>query len=433
MQPRMIEERFAELVRAMVDHERSEAKLAVLFNRSVTAITNWYEGIKLPRKRDIEEFAKRCGITVEELCSPDREAWKAALTKVSSEEHVLITPAWLHLNNRILLIEKSTRSSGVIVITADARRRDIQDVVRSNIMRGVHYIYVIPEDCENERPLERFIDSIEPLYSPERKLGVIKKIRARRTKKTIRQWKRIGHVVLFARGEKFSQIDSLSDLARLDIDDGYEQLYKADDQPFGGYIWKTLSVREIDYYKELFEEWDTVGDDENEIEKVVTGLKLVGAPVDGQKWERDNIKGTEYVYNTVYRSEEGANARYVATNMAEVITVMTSCIEQGCHWEDIGLFGQETFIRQAYNSLPDKLRGSYSGAVLMYDIPIIQMRCINFKNNKSAVLVGWAFPGSDVPKVFLSEDNAIVNYFKSHFFSLRPKTNIIYQLGQEAK
>jgi hypothetical protein len=42
------------------------------------------------------------------------------------------------------------------------------------------------------------------------------------------------------------------------------------------------------------------------------------------------------------------------------------------------------------------------------------------------VLVGWGFPGSDVPKVFFSEDAGIANYFKSYFNSLFAKARKIY-------
>jgi hypothetical protein len=59
-----------------------------------------------------------------------------------------------------------------------------------------------------------------------------------------------------------STIESLSDMLQVQINEGYEQLYKAGDQPYGELVWKRLSVREIDYYKELLEEWSTPGHDD---------------------------------------------------------------------------------------------------------------------------------------------------------------------------
>ncbi len=427
-----VAERFAELVREMVKNE-SEAALAVLCEHSVTAINNWYKGRKLPREKDIEEFAERCGITAGELRTPDEDVWRAVIERVSAEAHVIVTPEWLQLGKRVSVIEKSIHASGVIILTADAendtQRRPTQDVVRHNIMRGLHYFYVVPEGCENERSLTRFVESLKSLHAPGKTLGTAKIIKTLRTRKTIRQWKRIDHVMLFVSGENLSQIDNLPDLAQLRIDDGYELLYKAGDQPYGDYAWKTLSVREIDYYKELFEEWGSIGDDESETQPAALGLKLIGGPAEGRGWLKSNIGDAEYIYNTLYRSEEGANARS-KPYFDEILKIMNLCIARGSHWVDLGLFGQESFIRQAYESLSPKHRTAYSAAVLPADIPVIQMTCFNFRNNRSAVLVGWGFPGSDVPKVFLSEDAGIVNYFKSYFNSTYAKAKKIYEFGE---
>jgi len=424
-----IAERFAELVREMAENE-GEAALAVLFEHSVTAINNWYKGKKLPRDKDIEEFAERCGVSEVELRTPDAAAWKAVLERVSSETHVIVTPAWLQLDTRVSVIEKSVSAAGVVILTADAyndtQRRPMQDVVRHNIMRGVHYFYVVPEGCENERALTRFVESLKSLNCPDGgRLGTAKIIKTRRNRKTIRQWKRIDHVMLFASGENLSQIDNLPDLAQLRIDDGHEQLYKAGDQPYGNHAWKTLSVREIDYYKELLEEWGSLGDDEGDVQLIMPGLKVLGTPADGRLWLKNNTKGVEYVYNTLYRSEDGTNASTLSY-FEEIIDIMNSCMAQGSRWVDLGLYGQEGFVRQAYDSLAPKYRAAYSAAVLPADIPVIQMRCLSFERVRSAVLVGWGFPGSSKPVVFISEDAEIANYFMSYFNSIYAKAKRIY-------
>jgi hypothetical protein len=429
-----IAERFAELVREMVKNE-SEAALAVLFEHSVTAINNWFKGKKLPREKDIEDFAERCGITPEELRIESEEAWRAVLERVSGKAHVIVTPAWLQLEKRASAIEKSVQASGVIILTADAendtQRRHTQDIVRHNIRRGLHYFYVVPDGCENERSLTRFVESLRSLNSLGEIQGTAKIIKTFRNKKTIRQWKRIDHVMLFASGENLLQIDNLPDLAKLRIDDGYELLYKAGDQPYGDHVWKTLSVREIDYYKELFEEWGSIGDDDSEFQQAAPGLKLLGGPAEGRRWLKDNIEKAEYVYNTLYRSEEGANARS-KPYFDEITRIMALCMERGSHWVDLGLFGQERFIVHTYENLSPKHRAAYSAAVLPADIPIIQVTCMNFRNNRSAVLIGWGFPGSDVPKVFLTEDAGITNYFKSYFNSLYGRASKIYEFGAPA-
>jgi hypothetical protein len=426
-----INERFTELIRQMAGKE-GEAALAVLFEHSVTAINNWYKGRKLPRDRDIEAFARKCGVTADELRFPDDEFWKAVLARVSAEAHVIVTPAWLQLDQRVHVTEAATRAAAVLILTADAynstQRRQTQDVVRYNVMRGVHYIHVIPEGCDNERALIRFVDSLKST-APE--AGTARIIRTIRTRKTIRQWKRIDHVMLFASGENLARVDSLSDLARLRIDDGYEQLYKAADQPHGDFAWKTLSVREIDYYKELLEEWGSIGDDDGESQPGIPGLKLIGGIAEGRTWIKNNIDGMEYIYNTLYRSEEGTNARY-RTYFNEIVEIMRQCIEQGSHWVDLGLYGQDAFIRQAYESLSPVHRTAYSAAVLTADIPVMQLMCFNFRNNRSAVLVGGGFPGSDAPKVFLCEDTGIVNYFKSYYNAIYAKAGKMYEFGGPA-
>jgi hypothetical protein len=433
--PGSISERFAQLIREMVRNE-SEAALAVLFEHSVTAINNWFKGKKLPREKDIEDFAGRCGISPEELRIADDEAWKAVLKRASAEAHVIVTPAWLQLEERASVIEKSAQAAGVIILTADAendtQRRHTQDIVRHNITRGLHYFYVVPDGCENERSLTRFVESLKSPNSPGGIRGTAKIIKTFRNRKTIRQWKRIDHVMLFASGDNLSRIDRLPDLAKLRIDDGYELLYKAGDQPYGDHVWKTLSVREIDYYKELFEEWGSIGDDESEFPVAASGLRLIGGPAEGRRWLKDNIDRAEYIYNTLYRSEEGANARS-KPYFDEIPKIMALCIEHGSHWVDLGLFGQERFIVQMYEALSPKHRAAYSAAVLPADIPIIQMTCMNFRNNRSAVLIGFGFPGSDVPKVFLSDDAGITNYFKSYFHSIYGKATKIYEFGAPAR
>jgi len=263
-----VTERFSKLIRAMADQE-GEAALAVFFDHSVTTITNWCKGQKLPREGDIEDLVGKCEISADQLRSTDEDVWQAALERASGAKHVLVTPAWLHLKDHIALIEKATRSAVVIVLTADAhndtQRRTTQSAVRHNISRGLHYIYVIPEGCENERSLVRFIESIKSRGTSDDRTGTAKILKTRTTRKTIRQWKRIDHVMLFAHGEELFEIEALSDIPRLQIDEGYEQLYKAGDQPYNEFAWKSLSIREIDYYKELLEEWSEPGSDEEEL------------------------------------------------------------------------------------------------------------------------------------------------------------------------
>jgi len=132
-------------------------------------------------------------------------------------------------------------------------------VVKHNIARGVNYIYVIPDGCENERSLVRFIESIYSRGPPNDATGTARILRTHATKKTTRQWKRIDHVMLFAHGGGSSKIETLADVTQVQIDEGYEQLYRAGDLPYGEYAWKTLSIRELDYYKELLEEWSEPG------------------------------------------------------------------------------------------------------------------------------------------------------------------------------
>jgi hypothetical protein len=246
----------------MADKE-GEAALAVFFDHTVTTIANWCKGQKLPRDKDIEELVRKCEISKAELRSMERQVWEGVLDRTSGAKHVLVTPRWLHLKDHIGIIERSTRSPTIIVLTADAyndtQRRETQGVVRYNIARGVNYIYIISDGCENERSLVRFIDSIYAQGAQNDAIGMARIIRTHTTKKTTRQWKRIDHVMLFAHGGGSSKIETLADTIQVQIDEGYEQLYKAGDLPYGEYAWKTLSIRELDYYKELLEEWSEPG------------------------------------------------------------------------------------------------------------------------------------------------------------------------------
>jgi hypothetical protein len=414
--------------------EESDAALAVFFDQSVTTINNWCKGTKSPR--DLGELVRKCGISSDELLLADEQSWQAVVQKVLSTRRVLITPEWLHLPERVTFTEKTTQASTIIILTAsahnDTQRPAVQALVRNNISRGVNYIYVIPDDCEYERPLVRFVETLNLGQKRDGKAERAKILRTLTTKKTTRQWKRIDHVMLFARGgEDLPKIESLSNILGFEIDEGYEQLYKAGDQPYGDSVWKTLSIREIDYYKELFEEWSRPIYDDEERWQVLAGLKFIGSSDMGHEWTRNNINGLRHVHNTLYRSIEGTNAREMMVHLEDIVRVMVTCINQGCYWKDIGLFGQNEFIRRAYESLPAQQRHAYSAAVLPADIPIIQMRCMQFTNDRNAVLVGWGFPGSDVPRVFLSEDAGTVAYFRSYFDALYSRSTKLYEYGRE--
>jgi hypothetical protein len=272
--PGSVADRFRELIRALVKAGEKEAALAVFFNHSPTAISNWHNGFKLPRDGDIVESVAKCGISEDELRSQDAQLWKTALARAARQKHIIATPAWLYLKDRIAIVEQSTKTDTIIILTSDAyndtQRRETQSVVRENILRGVNYIYIVPYNCPNERPLVRFIASLKSGNLQGSDRGTARIIRTLATKKAALQWKRIDHVMLFAHGG--GVIESLSDLAHVQIDEGYEQLYKANDQPHGEYAWKALSIREMDYYKELLEEWElSPEDDEKEQQRMSPG------------------------------------------------------------------------------------------------------------------------------------------------------------------
>jgi len=429
-------DRFSELISAMADEESNEA-LAVFFKQSVATINNWRRGTKAPR--EIEELVGKCGISRDQLLITDEQSWQAVIQKVLSTKRVLITPEWLHFKERVAFEEKSTQSRIIIIVTDSAyndTRPALQHLVRNNIKRGVSYIYIIPDNCEYKRALERFVETLNGEQDRDSAAGTAKILRTHTTKKTTRQWRRIDHVMLFAYGgEDLSKIDSLSDILRFQIGEGYEQLYKAGDRLYGDQpadddVWKLLSVREIEYYRQLIEEWSRLSDDEERWE-LSAGLKFVGSSEDGHEWERNNISGLRHVYNTLYRTTEGTNTRAMMMHLDHIIGVMVACINQGCYWKDIGLFGQDEFIKRAFESLPAEQRRAYSAVVLPADIPVIQMRCMQFANGRNAVLIGWSFPGSDEPRVFLSEDTGTVRYFRSYFDALYSRSIKLYEHGRE--
>jgi hypothetical protein len=267
--PDRAELRFSELMRAMAKLG-SDAALAVFFDQSVTTIANWCNAKKLPR--NIDELVRQCGLSLEQLRSADEQSWQATIRTVLKIRRVLITPPWLHFQDHISFVEESTQAIAIMILSSDAhndtQRLDVQAVVRKNISRGIDYIYVIPEGCQHERALIRFTGTISAGAGQGSTAGTAKILRIPTTKKTTRQWKRIDHVMLFAHGD-VSAMESLSDILRVRIDEGYEQLYKAGDQPYGAYVWKTLSIREIDYYKELLEEWSSFGDDDDRRSSIV--------------------------------------------------------------------------------------------------------------------------------------------------------------------
>jgi hypothetical protein len=240
-------------------NQESEAALAVFFDNSVTTITNWCKGIKLPKREDIEDLVRKCEISLDELQTADESDWKKTLEKVLSTTRVLVTPGWLYQRNRLFFIEQNTPSNAIFILAVDAyndtQRRDVQKMVRKNIDRGVNYVYVIPSDCENEQALIRFVEDIKKPQVSSAHLGTAVILKTPKTKTTKGQWKHIDHVMLFAHLDTLFKIERFTDIPLDRIDEGYEQLYRANDQPFADYVWKSLSIREINYYKELLEEW----------------------------------------------------------------------------------------------------------------------------------------------------------------------------------
>jgi len=190
---------------------------------------------------------------------PVDSIWQLTLHKVLSAPRVLVTPGWLHLKERIDFTEQYTQSNAIFVLTVDAhndtQRKEVQALVRGNINRGIDYIYVVPAICENERSLLRFVETINTHSKRSGNLGKAIVLRTRATKNTTHQWKRIDHVMLLAHGDSGLKIERLTDIPLDQIDEGYEQLYRASSQPYGDYVWKSLSIREVNYYKELLEEW----------------------------------------------------------------------------------------------------------------------------------------------------------------------------------
>jgi hypothetical protein len=116
------------------------------------------------------------------------------------------------------------------------------------------------------RSLFRFVENTKTPSAPSGHLGTAVILKARATKSTNHEWKRIDNVMLFAHGDTIFKIKHFSDIPfQFDqIDEGYEQLYRVSDQPYGDYVWKSLSIREIDYYKELLEEWSELDILEND-------------------------------------------------------------------------------------------------------------------------------------------------------------------------
>jgi hypothetical protein len=251
-------DRFSKLIRAIADQE-SEAALAVFFSHSVTTITNWCKGQKPPKDRDMEELARKCGISSDELRSTDERTWQAALSRVLSKKRVIITPGWLLLVDQIRFMETNAQCHTFFVITADAyndtQRRDVQEAVKNNMMRGINYVYIIPDICQYERSLIRFTESANSQAASNGGTGTTKILKTPATKNAAHQWKRIDHVMLLTHGGAVSRIERFADIPLAHINEGYEQLYKASDQPYADFAWKALSIREIDYYKELLEEW----------------------------------------------------------------------------------------------------------------------------------------------------------------------------------
>jgi hypothetical protein len=208
----------------------------------------------------MEELARKCGISSDELRSTDEQTWQAALNRVLAKRRVIITPGWLLLREQIAFMETNARCHTFFVITADAyndtQRREVQETVKNNIMRGINYVYIIPDACQYERALIRFTESANAQAASNGGTGTTKILKTHATKNAPHQWKRIDHVMLLAHGSAASRIERFADIPLAHIDQGYEQLYKASDQPYADYAWKELSIREIDYYKEFLEEWN---------------------------------------------------------------------------------------------------------------------------------------------------------------------------------
>jgi len=148
------------------------------------------------------------------------------------------------------------------------------------------------------------------------------------------------------------------------------------------------------------------------------GLHYIGDNADGIKWFLEKCQGATVVYNTVFsRSNEKF---FIKAELSRYTKVIKTLLAAGCEWNDIVFPSEKAGIEEFYRGLSNKQKANYRARLVRRVMPLFQCLTIHYEE-QFAVLVGWAFPGTESSRVYYSENADDCRYFQlycQHLFDL---------------
>jgi hypothetical protein len=232
----VIKERFCTIMKEIV--QQNISRHALLQGVSEAAIRAWITGASAPTSsHKLQISLEKIHVPVDVLHYTE-EKWLEYYERLKghAEEHILQNPTldqptWLHIPRDFLRIESSVGfDTTVIVMTSDAdddvELRDVRNVVRVNIERGVNYLYVISRDCRKREGLITFIQSIRTRGGTSS--GAIN-IMVVPINSTDSEWSLFDYALLVTKSH-FGPVKE--NIRRINVEDihlGFEQLYRGND------------------------------------------------------------------------------------------------------------------------------------------------------------------------------------------------------------
>jgi hypothetical protein len=148
------------------------------------------------------------------------------------------------------------------------------------------------------------------------------------------------------------------------------------------------------------------------------GLRYIGGSRAGLAWFLRSAQGLAYVKNTVYRPYASYGA--LADAYEAYYAAIRRALAGGCQWFDL-VVPPGTIptmpLAEFHALLNAAERAGYEAKALVDcdTIPFMQVTILKYVDGRSAMSVGFGFPGSDEQMVYVSHGPKTVQFHESYF------------------
>ncbi len=259
-------ERFLQLI-SLITSDSTLSDHAILFKVSEATIRNWRLNVP-PNLRKRSEVMHVLNIDPS-LLGAEHSAWDNLISRVKNGEvrlpKMIPSPDWLLFPEITSRSERSTNARSIIIVTREAHNDTnhsaLQTIVRENLIRGVKYLFAIPDFCPNKLALTRYVENLRlsaTRASPDAGSAQIMVVPCNNPEET--DWDWITEAIFFLRdGLKFE--DDISNVDSYCVTESWELLYKESERimdqykPINQNTWTVMPLRKQDLYLRLLRRW----------------------------------------------------------------------------------------------------------------------------------------------------------------------------------